>query len=107
MLVARGRLSGLLFLAACGQPTANIYDVCSASEQCPGATNCLPANTTAGGFVGNFCTVGCAVDTDCPEDGSLPPVCETGQCYAGCPNNTGCPYGETCTTGGTVLFCVP
>lgn len=98
----------VLLLVGCGgHPTANIYDTCTSTEDCPGATTCQVANTTTDGFQGTFCTFACNFDSDCPGDGFAPPVCEVGQCYAGCPGNTGCPYGETCATDGTVLFCVP
>ncbi len=87
--------------------TANIYDVCSGTEQCPGTTTCQVANLTTDGFNGTFCTYGCVVDSDCPSDGFAPAVCESGQCYAGCPSGSGCPYAETCATDGSVFFCVP
>jgi hypothetical protein len=97
-----------VFLATgCVVSGANIYDVCSGTEECPDGTTCVPANTTTDGYVGSFCTVSCNADSDCPGDGFAAPVCEAGQCYAGCPGNTGCPYSETCATDGAVLFCVP
>jgi hypothetical protein len=87
--------------------TANIYDVCSGTEECPGNTTCQTANTTTDGYVGRFCTFPCNVDADCPGDGFATPACEAGQCYAGCAANASCPYAETCATDGAVLFCVP
>lgn len=98
---------GTFGLAACSPAVGQIYDACSGSEQCPGTTLCLVANTTTSGYVGSFCTVTCAADQDCPLDGYAQPVCEAGQCYAGCPSGTGCPYSEQCATDGAVLFCVP
>ncbi len=88
--------------------TANIYDVCSGTEQCPGATTCQVANATVSGYNGTFCTVLCNVDADCPPDGSYAaPVCIAGQCYAGCPSGGGCPYAEACGQYQGVYFCVP
>jgi hypothetical protein len=103
------RWTGLALVAALGGcgPAVYIYDTCSGTEQCPGATTCQIANATPDGFHGSFCTFTCQFDSDCPGDGYAAPVCEAGQCYAGCPGNTGCPYGEVCGTDGTVLFCVP
>jgi hypothetical protein len=51
----------------------------------------------------------------CPDDGTgIPAVCvsnpgsTTGQCYAGCPSGSGCPWFESCSTlDGTTRFCVP
>jgi len=97
----------LILTTGCPGPTANIYDVCSGTEQCPGTTVCLVANATTGNFQGSFCSYACNVDTDCPLDGFASPVCIANQCYAGCPGNTGCPYAEVCATDGNVLFCVP
>jgi hypothetical protein len=96
-------------LAVCGcvSATGNIYDVCSGTEQCPDGTSCQPASATTDGFTGSFCTLPCTTCSDCPSDGFAAPVCFNGQCYAGCPGNTGCPYSETCATCGATLFCVP
>jgi hypothetical protein len=105
-------LGALLLFASC-HPVANIYDTCSSGEECPLGTACTLASTSISQFfVGTFCTVGCSVDTDCPPDGTpFAPLCEFGQCYAGCPGNVACPFGETCaadnSTNPPFLFCVP
>jgi hypothetical protein len=95
--------------------TAGVYEVCSGGD-CVAGTACATANVTSDGFTGTYCTAACdPANPTCPDDGTgISAVCvsdpggATGQCYAGCPSGTGCPYGEACSTlGGGINFCVP
>jgi hypothetical protein len=109
-----GALWIALLASGCGTPVSDVYETCSGS--CVAGTSCLSANTTVNGFVGSFCTSICSTTNPvCPSDGTgIPPVCvanandpTTGECYAGCPNGTGCPFAETCGQASGVNFCVP
>ncbi len=84
-------------------------DVCDQGTVCSGTT--LPVSA---GFTGNLCTVGCTVDTDCPQDlSNFSSICVNSQCYTQCPDGgANCPYGTGCVTfqdqdGNEFNICTP
>lgn len=111
-----------LFLtaAACGggggprlfQP----YDTCDTQngDGCTNSFACVQSSLPAAAFTGDFCTVPCNVDADCPLVlNNFDTICYQGQCYIQCPQGGAtCPYGQACGSypigpGAVVDLCTP
>jgi hypothetical protein len=117
-----------LALAACGGNNNNnavvsAYDACIPGDVCNAqGFNCQQSALPGVSFTGDFCTINCSRDSDCPvEIGNLTTVCEgastnngIGQCFIPCINGdpSNCPPGQGCflfnsDLGGGVELCTP
>lgn len=100
-----------------GPGTRNTYQTCNTGEVCGGST-CQPSVlSTAGMTAGNFCTITCSSDANCPSTGANNGLCistavgASGQCFSKCSTNADCALGTTCgqvtRAGMQVNICVP
>lgn len=91
------------------------YDSCDTqnNDGCTSGFACVQSALNVQAFTGDFCTVGCAQDADCPlVSNNFPTVCEGGQCFIQCPTNgANCPYGQGCFPfddgTGIIQLCTP